>query len=137
MSTAESKTPNHPFDPPAEVLIIDNDAAHAETVAESLDVVGFHCRVADSGKAGARMIEETPFDVVITDLVMNDIDGLGILERSKADRPDAEVILMTGHGTVPSAVEAMQQRGVQLPAEAAGHGPASGHRGEGGREPPG
>ncbi len=46
--------------------------------------------------------------MVITDLVMNDIDGLGILARSKADQPDAEVILMTGHGTVPSAVEAMR-----------------------------
>ncbi len=55
------------------------------------------------------MIEESPFDVVITDLVMNDIDGLGILERTKADQPDAEVILMTGHGTVPSAVEAMRR----------------------------
>ena len=46
--------------------------------------------------------------MVITDLVMNDIDGLGILARAKADQPDAEVILMTGHGTVPSAVEAMR-----------------------------
>ena len=70
--------------------------------------MGFHCRVATSGNEGARLIEETPFDVVITDLVMNDIDGLGILARSKADQPDAEVILMTGHGTVPSAVEAMR-----------------------------
>ena len=60
------------------------------------------------GQAGARLIEESPFDVVITDLVMNDIDGLGILTRAKADQPDAEVILMTGHGTVPSAVEAMR-----------------------------
>ncbi len=97
------------FDPPAEVLIVDNDQAHAETVAESLERVGFHCRVATSGKEGARMIEAAPFDVVITDLVMNDIDGLGILDRSKADQPDAEVILMTGHGTVPSAVEAMRR----------------------------
>ena len=109
MSRAESKSPNHPFDPPAEVLIIDNDQPHAETVAESLHRVGFHCRVADSGVAGARMIEESPFDLIITDLVMNDIDGLGILKRSKADQPDAEVILMTGHGTVPSAVEAMRR----------------------------
>jgi two-component system response regulator HydG len=71
--------------------------------------VGFHCRVATSGTQGAKLIEETPFDVVITDLVMSDIDGLGILGRTKAERPDAEVILMTGHGTVPSAVEAMRK----------------------------
>ena len=91
------------------MLIVDNDAAHAETVAESLGRIGFHCHVAGSGKAGARMIEEKPFDLVVTDLMMNDIDGLGILERSKADQPDAEVILMTGHGTVPSAVDAMRR----------------------------
>ena len=134
MSAAEAKPTNHPFDPPAEVLIIDNDQSHAETVAESLERVGCHCRVATSGSEGARLIEEAPFDVVITDLVMNDIDGLGILARAKADQPDAEVILMTGHGTVPSAVEAMRQRGLQLPAEAAGHRPASGERGKGRRK---
>lgn len=109
MSKDEQKTPETRFDPPAEVLIVDNDAAHAETVAESLGRIGFHCHVADSGKAGARMIEERPFDLVVTDLMMNDIDGLGILERSKADQPDAEVILMTGYGTVPSAVDAMRR----------------------------
>ena len=108
MNATEVKTTDHAFDPPAEVLIVDNDHAHAETVAESLQRVGCHCRVATSGQQGVRLIEETPFDVVVTDLVMNDIDGLGILSRSKADQPDAEVILMTGHGTVPSAVEAMR-----------------------------
>ena len=46
--------------------------------------------------------------MVITDLVMNDIDGLQSWPAPR-NLPDAEVILMTGHGTVPSAVEAMQQ----------------------------
>ena len=109
MAAAEDKPANHAFDPPAEVLIVDNDQSHADTVAESLERVGFRCRVAASGNEGARLIEESPFDVVITDLVMNDIDGLGILARSKAEQPDAEVILMTGHGTVASAVEAMRR----------------------------
>ena len=108
MKSAAEKTTDGAFDPPAEILIVDNDHAHAETVAESLQRVGCRCRVATSGRQGARLIEETPFDVVVTDLVMNDIDGLGILNHSKADQPDAEVILMTGHGTVPSAVEAMR-----------------------------
>ena len=51
---------------------------------------------------------------------MSDIDGLGILERLKSERPTYKKVLMTGHGTVPSAVEAMQ-RGVQLSLEAAGY----------------
>ncbi len=95
--------------PPADVLIIDNDASHAEVVAESLDRVGFRCQVATSGTQGAEWIEQRLFDVVITDLVMSDVDGLEILARAKNEQPDCEVILITGHGTVPSAVTAMKQ----------------------------
>jgi two-component system, NtrC family, response regulator HydG len=109
MTAADAKPTDHAFDPPAEVLIVDNDQSHADTVAESLERVGYRCRVATSGNEGARLIAESPFDLVITDLVMNDIDGLGILARSKDEQPDAEVILMTGHGTVASAVEAMRR----------------------------
>ena len=106
---AKPTPPERPTTPPAEVLIVDNDEAHAEVVAEGLARVGFHCDVATSGTQGAQMIEEAEYDVVITDLVMSDIDGLGVLARAKKDLPEAEVILMTGHGTVPSAVTAMQQ----------------------------
>ncbi len=92
------------------VLIVDNDQAHALAVEESLDRVGYSCRVATSGSEGARLIEEEgPYDVNITDLVMNDIDGLGILGKAKSEMPEAEVILMTGHGSIPSAVTAMQR----------------------------
>ena len=94
---------------PSEVLIVDNDQSHAETVAEGLQRAGFACHVATSGKQGAGMIENGGYDVVITDLVMNDIDGLGILDHAKRELPDAEVILITGHGSIPSAVTAMQQ----------------------------
>jgi two-component system, NtrC family, response regulator HydG len=109
MSASDAKPANPMFDPPAALLIIDNEPAHAETVAEALERVGFHCRVATSGAEGAKFLEESSFDLVVTDLVMNDVDGLEILKRSKDDQPDAEVILMTGHGTVASAVEAMRR----------------------------
>ena len=109
MNASQPNTSAESAGPPTEVLIVDNDESHAEVVAESLERVGFRCRAATSGTQGARLIEETPFDVVITDLKMSDIDGLGILKRAKTEQPDVEVILMTGHGTVPSAVEAMQQ----------------------------
>ena len=113
MAVSESTQPHEQADdqaaPPVEVLIVDNDEAHAQVVAEGLERVGFSCRVATSGAEGARMIEEGQFDVVITDLVMSDVDGLGVLATAKEELPEAEVILMTGHGTVPSAVAAMQQ----------------------------
>ncbi|NMC20993.1 MAG: sigma-54-dependent Fis family transcriptional regulator, partial [Thermogutta sp.] len=52
---------------------------------------------------------EKEFDVIITDLVMSDIDGLGILNLAKQEQPEAEVILITGHGTIQSAVTAMRE----------------------------
>jgi len=106
---AKQTPPDETAAPPVEVLIVDNDKAHAEVVAEGLARVGFHCHVATSGTQGAKMIEEGAYDVVVTDLVMSDVDGLGILDRAKQSLPDCEVILMTGHGTIPSAVEAMQR----------------------------
>ncbi len=94
---------------PIRVLIVDNDAPHAEAVAESLERVGYECTVATSGPRGLEKIEQGQFDIVITDLIMNEVDGLAILARTKETLPDAEVILVTGHGTIPSAVTAMQQ----------------------------
>jgi two-component system response regulator HydG len=109
MAATESTDTNDQTGPPSDVLIVDNDESHAHAVAESLDRVGFQCHVATSGSQGAAMVEQRQYDVVITDLVMNDVDGLGILALAKERIPDAEVILITGHGTVPSAVTAMQQ----------------------------
>jgi two-component system, NtrC family, response regulator HydG len=94
---------------PIRVLIVDNEAAHAQAVAESLMRVGYDCAVATSGPQGLKLIDQDAFDIVITDLVMNDVDGLQILAHAKDKLPDAQVILVTGHGTVPSAVTAMQQ----------------------------
>jgi two-component system response regulator HydG len=94
---------------PIRVLIVDNEAAHAQAVAESLERVGYDCTVATSGPQGLKRIEQDAFDVVITDLKMNEVDGLQILAHAKEKLPDAEVILVTGHGTIPSAVTAMQQ----------------------------
>ena len=106
LDTAQSATASPA---PARVLIIDNEVALAQAVAESLERVGYHASVATSGALGQRMIEEDTFDIIITDLVMNDVDGLAILNRAKEVLPEAEVILITGHGTIPSAVSAMQQ----------------------------
>jgi two-component system response regulator HydG len=95
--------------PPIRVLIVDNEPHHAQAVAESLQRVGYECTVATSGPEGVRRIEQDTFDVVITDLVMNEVDGLAILAKAKQTLADAEVILITGHGSIPSAVDAMQQ----------------------------
>jgi two-component system response regulator HydG len=91
------------------VLIIDDDKAHADAVAETLDRVGYECVIATSGAAGARRIESEEFDVILTDLRMEGTDGLEILKKAKHDLPDAEVVVITGHGDVKSAVGAIKQ----------------------------
>ena len=90
------------------VLIVDNDRAHARAMSESLERVGYRCTVATSGPEGTAAIEQNSFDVIITDLVMNDIDGMHVLQAARSALPDCEVVMVTGHATVPKAVEAMQ-----------------------------
>src|SRR6516225_5292377 len=91
------------------VLIIDDEKFHAEAVAESLQRVGYECVVATSGSAGARKIEDEDFDVILTDLRMEDMDGLAILRKAKQSAPESEVVVITGHGDVKTAVEAIKE----------------------------
>lgn len=93
---------------PVRVLVVDDDEAHAQAVAESLERINCECRVAASGEAGAKRIASESWDVVVTDLQMGEIDGLEILRQTKEELPDAEVIVLTGHGSITSAVTAMQ-----------------------------
>lgn len=109
MSATSPEKPLEPAVTPVRVLIVDDDEAHAEAVAESLERLGrYECTVANNGARGAALIESDTFDIVITDLRMADIDGLAILRKTKEELPDAEVILLTGHGSINSAVTAMQ-----------------------------
>lgn len=93
---------------PVQVLIVDDDEAHAQAVADSLLKVNCNCTVAASGERGIARVESETFDIVVTDLKMGDIDGLAILRKTKEELPEAEVIVLTGHGSINSAVTAMQ-----------------------------
>jgi two-component system response regulator HydG len=70
--------------------------------------VGYSCQVATSGQEGARRLQHEIYDIVVTDLVMPDVDGMEILARARQAIPQCEVIMVTGHASVPKAVEAMQ-----------------------------
>ena len=94
---------------PLRVLVIDDEAAHAEVLGEGLQRVGYECAVATSGQQGAKRIEAETFDVILTDLKMAGVDGLEIVRRAQARQPDAKVIVVTGYGDVQSAVRAMKE----------------------------
>jgi len=90
------------------VLVVDDDEPHAAAVAESLERVGYDCVVATSGAEGLRLIEEQVFDIIITDLIMEGVGGLEVLAKAKRELPEAEVVILTGHSTIKTAVTAMQ-----------------------------
>ena len=90
------------------VLVVDDDEPHAEAVAESLERVGYECVVASSGREGLQRIEEQNFDIVLTDLLMEDVGGMEILGKAKRELPGAEVVILTGRNEAKAAVAAMQ-----------------------------
>ena len=92
----------------AKVLIVDDDEGHAEALAEWLEIDGYACTLAHSGEAGIAKLGEETFDAVLTDLKMRDKSGLEVLRESKSLQPDAAVLLITGHGSVETAVDAMR-----------------------------
>ena len=75
---------------PARILVVDDDEAHAEALADALEMDGYRCDVADGGA------------------VMTDRSGLDVLKESKQLLPDAVVLLITGHASVETAVDAMR-----------------------------
>jgi len=90
------------------VLIVDDDEAHAEALADGLEIDGVQCRIAHSGREGIELASEQTFEAVLTDLVMHDIDGIEVLKETLRLQPDTVVLLITGHGSVETAVDAMR-----------------------------
>ncbi len=77
------------------LLVVDNEAAHARAMTESLEKVGYKCEVATSGPEAAKLIERETYDIIITDMVMNDVDGMQILRLARERLPDCEVVMVT------------------------------------------
>jgi two-component system response regulator HydG len=90
------------------VLLVDDENTIAITLRDALEEDGHTVTVARDGLEGRRHIEECTYDVVITDLKMPGMPGMEVLRLAKSNSPDTEVIVMTGYGTIETAVEAMK-----------------------------
>ncbi len=90
------------------VLVIDDDEGHAEALADGLELDGHLCKMALSGQEGIERLGEETFDAILTDLVMRDRDGMEVLKEARRLQPEAVILMITGHASVESAVEAMQ-----------------------------
>jgi DNA-binding NtrC family response regulator len=91
------------------ILIIDDELIALKNLKHVMKKEGYAVTGTQSGQKALQYLEEQDFDVVLTDLRMEKIDGMQILEKCRSQYPDTEVILITGYATLESAVEAMKQ----------------------------
>jgi len=92
----------------ANILLIDDEEQLCIAAEKILTKEGYHVTAIHTGEAGLERFGNLGADVIITDLMLPDIDGLEVLRRAKELRSSVEVIVITGHGTVEKAVEAMR-----------------------------
>jgi two-component system response regulator HydG len=93
----------------AQVLIVDDEVEHAEVMAEALRKPGHICTIVHSLAAAGEELRHGNFDVIVTDLVMDDeTAGLKVLETAREHQPQAETIMVTAHGDVPTAKAALR-----------------------------
>ena len=92
------------------VLIVEDEVAHGEAIAEALQRSRFACNLVNSGAAAIESINHRPPDVVITDYKLGgNLDGMDVLRKAKQVNPDTEVILITAYGSEELAREVLSQ----------------------------
>src|SRR5947208_1143963 len=91
------------------VLIVDDEANARTALAEILRDEGFDTETAADGFKALGKVEEFHPEVILTDLKMPGLDGIGLMEKAKGAAPDAVVIVMTAYGTIGSAVDAVKR----------------------------
>src|SRR6266576_250233 len=96
-------------DPTRHLLLVEDESALREAVAEQLTDRGYHVEQADSGEAAIKRLADFAFDVIITDLRLPGIDGSAVIDAALDRYPDIIAIVVTGYGTVKDAVEAIKR----------------------------
>ena len=91
------------------VLVVDDDHAIREALSRTLEKFGYEVVLAEDGQAGLDRLRESEIHILLADLQMPKISGQELLKAAKTIAPDVEVVVITGHGTVEDAVEAMKE----------------------------
>ena len=93
----------------ANVLIVDDEKNIRTTLARSLELEGYRCDTADSVASAVDLFQSQPCDVALLDVQLPDGSGLDVLVQWRRIRPDVPVVVMSGHGTIEMALEAVKK----------------------------
>ena len=90
------------------VLLVDDEEQFVEQLSERLKIRNYDVNACYSGEAAIEELKQYLYDIVILDVAMPGMDGIEALREIKENRPLTEVIMLTGHATVESAIEGMK-----------------------------
>ena len=93
----------------ANILLIDDEKSIRKTLKEILEYEGYVVDEAGDGAEGLRMIQEGDYDIALCDIKMPKMDGMEVLEKAQISNPDVPFIMISGHGTLETAVEAVKK----------------------------
>jgi two-component system, NtrC family, nitrogen regulation response regulator NtrX len=93
----------------ASILIIDDEKAIRKTLTEILSYEGYKIDEASDGEEGLKRFSEKAYDIVLCDIKMPKLDGIEFLEKAKTINADVPVIMISGHGNIDTAVEAVKK----------------------------
>ena len=90
------------------VMLVDDEEEFIDLMSQRLETRGLKVVAVTCGEEAVAAVEDKNIDVAVVDLAMPGIDGIETLQRVKAKRPDIEIIMLTGHATLHSGIEAMK-----------------------------
>lgn len=104
-----SSQPDSPIDEPPRVLVVDDEKFIRDILADFLGMEGYVVRTAQDGTSAISELGRARYDLVISDLKMPKMGGLELLQEVAKAHPDTVTVIMTGFGTVETAIDAMKR----------------------------
>src|SRR5688572_27850271 len=92
----------------ARILVADDEEGIRDFLREALEEVGHEVATAEDGRVALEKLEHQSFHLLVTDLRMPGLDGMALVELCRASFPETEILVLTAHGTVETAVQAMK-----------------------------
>src|ERR687888_430192 len=95
--------------PSGSLLVVDDEESVAVTMGAILEMDGYSVSISTSGADAMRRLHENEFDLVLTDLRLDDVDGLSVVSEVCRLQPDTMTIILTGYASLESAIKALRQ----------------------------
>jgi DNA-binding NtrC family response regulator len=98
----------------ANVLVVDDEEQFLKVFSQRLEGRGLKVDTSTTGEDALKRVKDKEFDAIVLDLVMPGMSGIETLKRIRAENPDVQIIILTGHGTIEKTVEAVKEGAIDF-----------------------